>query len=112
MSIDLRDLGPPIPDGDTMIRTPAFRLVSWSIQRDTNSAGDAVLLFNGAARGYDETVLLLVNATTTTGEITSCTLIRPDDMMHELLPLAWLPGLVMDLTRTKVREVFSAQRAT
>lgn len=108
MTPDLAALGPPIPDGRTMLRLPAFRIERWSINEQPNATGRAVLTFCGASSGIEpeHNVVLLIEAHLESGEPKRCTVLRPSDMGHEQLPIAYIPGVVRDLCVTKVLDLF------
>jgi hypothetical protein len=111
--MNLADYGPKIPEN--MTRIPAFRVSRWSLVRDPNSEGAICLSFSGrtcADSVLTDDVLLLLACDQRTGDPISCTLIRPDNLEHEPLPLEWLPGIVEDIARSAVLDTFAERDST
>lgn len=103
------DLGPIPPRRAN--DPPAFRIRRYAIIADLTALNQAILTFTGKAAGNDREVTLLLTADPRTGDIQHCTVVYsavalPGMKQSETIDVAWIPGNVADIARTKVLEVF------
>lgn len=108
------NLGPAPPE--RMPDLPAFRMKRWSIVSDLTAAGEAVMTFVGCAAGNEQEVSLLLTLNPRTGDATHCTVVYPGvafpgTKQSESIGVQWIPGIVADIARTKVLEVFGPKAA-
>lgn len=103
MTGEYAHLGPPPPTA--MLDVPPVRIISWGALTETNGLGEAIVTFHLQYPGSQRECSAMLFLNRLTLGVMRVTVLVDGESVGNVMP-DMLPGNIIDLAKTRVRELF------